>query len=153
MVPYLSAMPTPSNFAFRFITALVLGLAASTAPAAGGEGMDLRALESRLRETRAIDPIAKLRIKGQIDELLSRLREAHEAGASENVSALRQPYERVIGNIQAKLERDPALASDIVSSREAIWTVLSDPNKFRIQTAKGAKTEPKATLVSTTAGR
>ena len=115
--------------------------------------MDLKSLEARLRETRAIDPIAKLRMKAQIDELVGRVREVHETGASEYVGALRQPYERVIGSLQAKLERDPALANDIAASREAIWLVLSDPNKFRMQTAKGAGSTTKASLVSTTAGQ
>ncbi len=159
-------MQTPRTLALSIATTLLLGSgfawsAPATAESTAAEArsseparnMDLRSLETRLRETRAIDPIAKLKLKGQIDELLGRIREVHETGASENVGALRQPYERVIGSIQAKLDRDPALASDIVSSREAIWAVLSDPQKFRVQTAKGAKTEPKATFVSTTAGQ
>ena len=84
-------------------------------------------------ETRAIDPISKLRLKGQIDELVGQFRQFHETGRSERVSLLRQPYERMIGKVESMLGRDPLLAKDIEASRESLWRVLSDPNKFHGQ--------------------
>lgn len=104
-----------------------------TAPRPPAEQLDIRTLESRLRETRAIDPLSKLKLKSQIDELVARFRQMHESGMSTRVGALRQPYENVIGKIQSMLGRDPLLANDIEVSREAIWRVLADPGKFRSQ--------------------
>ena len=104
-----------------------------TAPRPPAEELDIRTLELRLRETRAIDPLSKLRLKGQIDELVGRFRQMHETGMSTRVGTLRQPYENVIGKLQSMLARDPLLASDIESSREPIWRVLADPGKFRSQ--------------------
>jgi hypothetical protein len=95
--------------------------------------LNMRSLESRLRATRAIDPVSKLILKVQIDELVGRFREMHASGMSTRVSTLRQPYENMIVRVQSLLERDPLLASDIGASREALWRVLADPGKFRNQ--------------------
>lgn len=104
-----------------------------TAPRPPAEQLDIRTLESRLRESRAIDPLSKLRLKGQIDELVGRFRQMHSSGMSTRVSTLRQPYDSMIGKVQSMLANDPLLASDIDASRESIWRVLADPGKFRNQ--------------------
>lgn len=93
-----------------------------------GEELNIVTLEDRLRETNAINPWKKLELKGEINILLARFRHAHSDGAS--VSALRQPYEKLIRQIQTLLTRDPDLARDILTSKEAIWVVLADRTQF-----------------------
>jgi hypothetical protein len=123
---------------FAVTLALLLGVA-SAAFAGEPESLDMHSLETRLRETRAIDPVSKLRLKGQIDELVGQFREAHERGQPDRVGGLRQPYDRMLVRIQSMLERDPVLAGDIVASREPLWRVLSDPAKFRRQVTADAR--------------
>jgi hypothetical protein len=44
---------------------------------------------------------------------------------------LRQPYDTLILKVLALLQdKDPALAKAIASSREAIWGILTDREKF-----------------------
>jgi hypothetical protein len=95
----------------------------------GREPLNLTMLEDRLRDTKAINPWKKLELKGEIDDLLARFRQAHATGRS-HVEQLRQPYEKLIASIQTMLQRDPALASDISYSKDAIWAVLADGSKF-----------------------
>jgi hypothetical protein len=97
-------------------------------PAQGGE-MNLTELEQRVRDTRAISVFQKLALQREVNDLLSRFRNAHTGGHNE-VSTLRRPYERLIASIQAQLGRDPKLASEISASREKIWSVLTDRTKF-----------------------
>ena len=91
--------------------------------------LDIGSLEKRLRETKAIGVLSKLALKNQIDDLLASFRKAHESG--ESVAPLRRPYENLLGKVQLLLDSDPRLASEVSPSREAIWRVLIDPEKFR----------------------
>lgn len=102
----------------------------STAPASQ-PSLDLDSLEQRLRETKAIGVFTKLSLKNQVDDLLSDFR-AHYAGKSSvALSDLRQRYDLLLMKILTLLQDDDApLAADIRSSREAIWDILRDPNKF-----------------------
>ncbi|HVY23925.1 MAG TPA: hypothetical protein VG962_11305 [Steroidobacteraceae bacterium] len=102
----------------------------STAPASQ-PSLDLDSLEQRLRETKAIGVFTKLSLKNQVDDLLSDFR-AHYAGKSRvALSDLRQRYDLLLMKILTLLQDDDApLAADIRSSREAIWDILRDPNKF-----------------------
>src|SRR5687767_14098121 len=63
--------------------------------------LNMRTLESRLRETRAIDPVSKLVLKVQIDELVGRFRDMHASGMSTRVTTLRQPYESMIVRVHS----------------------------------------------------
>jgi hypothetical protein len=103
------------------------GLQVQGAP--GREELSLAALEDRLRDTRAISPLKKLSLKAEIDRLLARFRIAH-AGGTPTVTALRDPYDKLIARIELMLRNDPALARDIMVSKEAIWQVLADRTQF-----------------------
>ena len=94
--------------------------------------LDLNALEKRLKDTQAIGVFTKLTLKNQVDDLLAQF-EAHHGGANRTTLAeLRQPYDLLIIKVLSLLQdRDARLANDIVQSREAIWSILSDPAKFQ----------------------
>lgn len=102
------------------------------ATASRSQPLSLTSLETRLRITPALSVVEKLTMKSDIASLMASFRLAHAAGAPE-VEELRQPYDRLLSRIRARLGRDPQLATDIAVSREAIWDVLSDRTKFASQ--------------------
>ena len=110
--------------------------AGATAPptpskAAGPPPLDLKGLEQRLRDTRAIGLFTKLSLKNQVDDLLAQFKALHQGQSGVTVGQLRQKYELLLIKVVTLLQDgDPALASAVSSSREAIWNVLADPQKF-----------------------
>lgn len=99
--------------------------------AAGPPPLDLKGLEQRLRDTRAIGLFTKLSLKNQVDDLLAQFKALHQGQSGVSVGQLRQKYELLLIKVVTLLQDgDPALASAVSSSREAIWNVLADPQKF-----------------------
>ena len=93
--------------------------------------LDLKGLEQRLRDTRAIGLFTKLSLKNQVDDLLAQFKAFHQGQSGITVGQLRQKYELLLMKVVTLLQDgDPALASAVSSSREAIWQVLTDPQKF-----------------------
>ncbi len=75
--------------------------------------------------------MTKLTLKSQVDELLKRFRAYYDGAESVQLTQLRQPYDTLILKVLALLQdKDPALAKEIASSREAIWGILTDREKF-----------------------
>lgn len=109
-------------------TSIAVPLAETTA-VSSHEELNLATLEDRLRETKAISGLRKLSLKGEIDDLLAKFRNAHGGGRAE-VSKLRDPYNSLIDRIYAMLKKDPALGREILASRESIWGLLSDRTQF-----------------------
>lgn len=94
--------------------------------------LDLKALESRLRETSAIGVFTKLAIRNQIDDLLGQFRAYYQGRLRTTLAELRRPYELLLLKVLALLQdADPPLARAIAASREAIWDILSDPARFK----------------------
>jgi hypothetical protein len=93
--------------------------------------LDIAALSARLRSTSAIGIFTKLALKNQMDDLLQQVRGVHQSGRTGGVGALRQPYDMLVLKVLAVVqEGDPPLARTISGSREAIWNILADPEKF-----------------------
>jgi hypothetical protein len=93
--------------------------------------LDLKSLETRLRETKAIGVFTKLALKNQIDELLDQFRSYYQGRTKTSLAELRQSFDRLVLKTLALLQdTDPPLAGAIASSRESIWGILSDPKKF-----------------------
>ena len=93
--------------------------------------LDLASLEARLKETNAIGVLTKIALKNQVDDLLNQFRDFYQGKLKTTLAELRRPYELLVLKVLALLQdTDPALASAIVASREAIWGILSDPAKF-----------------------
>jgi hypothetical protein len=113
-------------------------LAPPPAPAAAAQPppqalptLNLADLEQRLRETRAIGVFAKLSLKNQVDDLLSAFRELYRVPHNRPSAELRQRYDLLLLKVLSLLQDgDPPLASAIASSKEAIWSILADPDKF-----------------------
>jgi len=93
--------------------------------------LDLTALETRLKETKAIGVFTKITLKNQVDDLLDQFRAHYQGRAKTSLVELRQPYDRLLLKVLSLLQDgDPELAREIVTSREAIWSILADPAKF-----------------------
>lgn len=88
-------------------------------------------MEQRLKDTHAIGVFTKLTLKNQVDDLLDQFRAFHRTSLKEPPEALRRQYELLMLKVLSLLQNaDPQLASAISSSREAIWDILIDPDKF-----------------------
>ncbi len=103
--------------------------AVASRPAA--PALDLASLQQRLKDTKAIGIFTKLSLKNQVDDLLGRFRDFYGKKGAENLADLRQRYDLLLLKVLSVLQDgDPALASAIAASREAIWGILTDPEKF-----------------------
>jgi hypothetical protein len=93
--------------------------------------LDLAGLEQRLRETPAIGVFTKLSLKNQVDDLLDQFRGFYRGEIKVPLADLRQRYELLLLKVLTLLQdADRPLADSIASSREAIWGILADPQKF-----------------------
>jgi hypothetical protein len=119
----VAATPAPSPLPRAAAPAVV-----SPAPAAP---LDFKSLGTRLRETRAIGVLTKLSLKNQVDDLLVAFRAYHKGQRATTLTELRRSYDMLLLKVLSLLQdSDPVLARDIVRSRAAIWSILSDPRKF-----------------------
>jgi hypothetical protein len=93
--------------------------------------LDVNTLKQELKDTKAIGVFSKLTLKNQMDDLLSALRKFHQGQGKLTLTDLRRSYELLVMKVLSLVQDDDRkLASDIVSSREAIWSILADPKKF-----------------------
>ena len=106
-------------------------VATDTATPKAAPPLDLTSLETRLKETKAIGVLTKIALKNQVDDLLNQFRAFYAGKLKTTLAELRRPYDLLVLKVLSLLQdSDPALASAIVASREAIWGILSDPVKF-----------------------
>ena len=98
---------------------------AATAP------LDLTVLEQELRATKAIGVFTKITLKNQIDDLLDEFRDYYRGKAKVTIKDLRRRFDLLLMKVLSLLQdKDQALASAIVASREALWDLLADPKTF-----------------------
>jgi hypothetical protein len=106
--------------------------AATPSPAAPPPAtLDLASLEQRLRDTKAIGVFTKLSLKNQVDDLLADFRALYKRAKPPPGPEFRQRYDLLLLKVLTLLQDgDPPLATAISSSKEAIWSILSDPEKL-----------------------
>jgi len=93
--------------------------------------LDLAALKEQLKATKAIGVFTKLSLKNKVDDLMDQFRDYYQGKAKVTMPELRRSYDLLMMKVLSLLQdSDQRLASAIVSSREAIWGLLSDPKKF-----------------------
>lgn len=94
--------------------------------------LDLTSLIARLRETDAIGVMTKLALKNQVDDLLKKFRLHYQGAQKSSVAELRQPYNMLVLKVLSLVQdKDPSLARSLSSSREAIWGILADRDRFK----------------------
>jgi hypothetical protein len=102
-----------------------------TAPPNSTVTLDLNGLKTELKETKAIGLFTKISLKNQVDDLLDQFRKHYQGKSKPDMMELRRSYNLLLLKVLSLLQnKDEKLASAIVSSREAIWDLLSDPKKF-----------------------
>ena len=93
--------------------------------------IDLKSLEQKLKDSNAIGVMTKLSLKNQVDDLVAKFRALHEGRQPPTLAQLRQPYELLLMKVLALVQdQDPNLARALHDSRDHIWGVLADRNKF-----------------------
>ena len=93
--------------------------------------LDLTSLKQRLRDSNAIGVFTKLALKNQVDDLLDKFRKFYGGQLKITLPQLRASYELLVEKVLVLLQdSDPPLAKEIAASREAIWSLLADPQKF-----------------------
>jgi hypothetical protein len=103
----------------------------SVAAPAASATLDLDALEARLKATKAIGVFTKIALKNKVDDLMKQFRGHYDGKARPTMAELRQSYDLLMMKVLLLLQdSDRMLASAIVSSREAIWSLLADQKKF-----------------------
>ena len=105
--------------------------ATAATPPAQVAALDLATLEQRLRDTRAIGVFTKLSLMNQVDDLLAQFKSFHHGQTPPTLTQLRQRFELLLIKVVSVLQDgDATLAAAVSSSREALWSILSDPQKF-----------------------
>lgn len=103
----------------------------AAAQPAGPPPLDLKTLEVQLKETKAIGVMTKLSIKNQVDDLLDQFRDYYNGKLKVQLAELRRPFEMLLMKVLSLLQDgDAALAKAIHNSREALWAILADREKF-----------------------
>jgi hypothetical protein len=132
MRPVLPAAPRPAVMARR---AVLQKPPATPAPPLArppaAPPLDLKTLEQRLRNTKAIGLFTKITLKNQVGDLLDKFEEYYRGKSKHKMSDLRRSYDLLLMKVLSLLQdEDQQLASAIVASREAIWALLADPKTF-----------------------
>jgi len=84
-----------------------------------------------LRDTHAIGIFTKLSLKNQVDDLLAHFKSFHHGQVPPTLAQLRQQFELLLIKVVTVLQDgDATLATAVSTSREALWSILSDPQKF-----------------------
>jgi len=130
----LQPMSQPAAAAAAAAAALPIASApaASAAPApAAPSSLDLKGLKQQLEETKAIGIFSKLSLKNQVDDLLMQFRDHYQGKGQITMAQLRRSYDLLLMKVLSLIQDgDQQLASVIVASREAIWGLLADQQKF-----------------------
>lgn len=105
---------------------------ASAAPAiASAPPIDLKSLEVKLKESKAIGVLTKLSLKNQVDDLVAQFKAFHDGRRPPTLPELRQPFELLLMKVLSLVQdQDPGLAKALHDSRDYIWSVLADRDKF-----------------------
>ena len=126
-VPPVARTPAPTARAPKPAAPPVAAPAAPAAPAP----LDLNALKEQLKATKAIGVFTKISLKNQVDDLMEQFREYYQGKSKATMTDLRRSYNLLMMKVLSLLQdEDQTLASKIVSSREAIWSLLANPTTF-----------------------
>ena len=127
-----AAATTPAKDEHAAPAAKESSVAATSQKPSAALALDLAALEQRLRDTHAIGVFTKLSLKNQVDDLLNAFRAFHSGRPKASLADLHQRYDLLLIKVLSLLQDgDPPLAAAISASRDTIWGILVDPEKFQ----------------------
>ena len=86
----------------------------------------------KLKESKAIGVMTKLSLKNQVDDLVAQFKAFHDGRRPPTLPELRQPFELLLMKVLSLVQdQDPGLAKALHDSRDYIWSVLADRDKFQ----------------------
>lgn len=87
--------------------------------------VDIKTLETRLKNTDAIGFFTKLAIRSNIIDLMNKIRQYRKQSMLKaKMKEIRASFDGLLLKIIALLEEDPKLSRDLYVSRESIWESL-----------------------------
>jgi len=87
--------------------------------------VDIKTLETRLKNTDAIGFFTKLAIRSNIIDLMNKIKQYRKKSMLKaKIKEIRTSYDGLILKIVALLEEDPKLSRDLYVGRESIWESL-----------------------------
>ena len=121
----------PNRLAVLAALAFGLMLGWPTGARADGGTLDVATLRVRLKDTPAIGLIAKLRLKSEIEDLVSDLAAYHAGHPTRTLDELHTRYRNLVVRVVGQLKQgDGALAHDLTESTDHLWEALADPGQF-----------------------
>ena len=128
----------PSFFLFIIIIILFLDIGTKYSPRADSTGTDpginpeIEALYTNLANTRAVGTFTKLSINNNARRLQQSFAVYHEGKRPPSLEELKERYDLMIQEIMILVQdKDPELAREVHTSRQLLWSYLSDPEKFK----------------------
>ena len=95
------------------------------------KNFDLDALETKIRNTDAINFFAKIELKIGIDSLINDFGQFHNGQSGASLRVLKARFEKFLRSTVAMLRKgDASLAEELVMSRDELWKTLNNPTKL-----------------------
>ena len=98
----------------------------------GDEIIDLEGLINRLKKSRAVGMMTKIKLNGQINTLLDKFKVYHAGKSPYSIEQLREQFDllylKVVSLIQ---DKDTDLHKQLCFSWDLIWDQLHDPELFK----------------------
>ena len=108
-----------------FLFCIVAGAAA---PSIASEPVNLEVLETRLRDSEAIDWMQKVQLSAEVEDLKQQIQDRYRDAPSPGLNDLLGQFNALFDAVLAMLrDTDPILHNDMLASRRLIWTTLSQP--------------------------
>ena len=96
------------------------------------EVVDFEILEQRIRKTKAIGGLAKLRLSGDINKMVADLKTYHAGGSAHTLEQHRQQYDllymKVVSQVQ---DKDPELFNQLCNAWDPLWAALQDESNLK----------------------
>ena len=114
----------------RVLSSAVIGLAMTLVMSTGAIASpdQIASLETKISNTSAINFIAKLKIKNDIDSLTEEIGQIHNGQSDISLRELKLRFEDFFHSTVVMIRKgDPSLAKELVMLREELWKILTIP--------------------------
>ncbi len=103
----------------------------SGCPSVDEEIVDLTMLASSLRATKAVGPLTKLRLRGDIRNVLSRMEQWHDGKSQYSIAELQEQYDLLLMKIAVLVrDSDIALHRQLCNAWDRLWMDLENADRF-----------------------
>jgi hypothetical protein len=105
----------------------------SACPSVEEEIVDLIMLTTALRNTKAVGPMTKIRLKNNMNRVLNRLEQWHDNKSKFTLDQLEEQYHLLLMKIATLIHDDDLmLHQQLCNAWARIWLDLKDPDRFRL---------------------